>query len=109
LSTAASGASTRARPHQTQEEPDEVPGILPLPAQSQPTQGPHRDRARQFLPTPDHEEGHPGRRLGAANNVEFACTPTNIFWPNRIEAQFTALRYVALDSTNHATHKEQAA
>jgi hypothetical protein len=45
----------------------------------------------------------------AANNVEIACTPTNSSWLNRIpEAQFTALRYFALDGTDHATHKEQA-
>ncbi|WP_435876563.1 transposase, partial [Rhodococcus pyridinivorans] len=30
-----------------------------------------------------------------ANNVEFAYTPTNSSWLNRIEAQFTALRYFA--------------
>jgi transposase len=28
-----------------------------------------------------------------ANNVEIACTPANASWLNRIEAQFTALRY----------------
>ena len=44
----------------------------------------------------------------AANNVEIAYTPTNASWLNRIEAQFTALRYFALDGTDHATHKEQA-
>jgi hypothetical protein len=43
----------------------------------------------------------------AANNVEVAYTPTNSSWPNRIEAQFTALRYFALDGTDHASHKEQ--
>ena len=43
-----------------------------------------------------------------ANNVEIAYTPTNSSWLNRIEAQFTALRYFALDGTDHATHKEQA-
>jgi hypothetical protein len=26
---------------------------------------------------------------------------------NRVEAQFTALRYFALDGTDHATHEEQ--
>ena len=31
----------------------------------------------------------------AANNAEIACTPTNSSWLNRIEAQFTALRYFA--------------
>jgi transposase len=44
----------------------------------------------------------------AANNVEFAYTPTNSSWLNRIEAQFTALRYFALDGTDHASHQEQA-
>ncbi len=41
------------------------------------------------------------------NNVEFAYTPTNSSWLNRIEAQFTALRSFALDGTDHASHKEQ--
>ncbi|MEV2268103.1 transposase [Nonomuraea africana] len=40
-----------------------------------------------------------------ANNVEIA--PTNSSWLNRIEAQFTALRYFALDGTDHPTHKAQ--
>ncbi|MEZ0112264.1 transposase [Catenulispora sp. EB89] len=44
----------------------------------------------------------------AANNVEFVYTPTNSSWLNRIEAQFTALRYFALDGTDHASHKAQA-
>ncbi|MFH9610059.1 transposase [Streptomyces sp. NPDC017448] len=43
----------------------------------------------------------------AANNVELAYTPTDSSWLNRIEAQFTALRYFALDGTDHADHKEQ--
>ena len=50
-------------------------------------------------------------RVGAwavANNAEIAYTPTNSSWLNRIEAQFTALRYFALDETDHASHKEQA-
>jgi len=49
-------------------------------------------------------------RVGAwakANNVEIAYTPTNSSWLNRIEAQFAALRYFALDGTDHASHKEQ--
>jgi len=44
----------------------------------------------------------------AAGNVEIACMPTNSSWLNRIEAQFTALRYFALGGTDHASHKEQA-
>jgi transposase len=42
-----------------------------------------------------------------ANNVEIAYTPTNSSWLNSIEAQFTALRYFALDGTDHRSHKEQ--
>jgi transposase len=42
------------------------------------------------------------------NNVEFAYTPTYSSWLNRIEAQFQALRYFALDGTDHPSHKEQA-
>ncbi|MEW2386678.1 transposase, partial [Micromonospora sp. NPDC047707] len=42
-----------------------------------------------------------------ANNVEFAYTPTNSSWLNRIEAQFTALRYFTLDGTDHTSHKQQ--
>jgi transposase len=43
-----------------------------------------------------------------ANNVEIAYTPSNCSWLNRIEAQFTALRYFALDGTDHPSHREQA-
>ena len=43
-----------------------------------------------------------------ANNAEIAYTPRNSSWLNRIEAQFTALRYFTLDGTDHASHKEQA-
>ncbi|WP_243710241.1 hypothetical protein [Micromonospora sp. KC213] len=32
---------------------------------------------------------------------------TNSSWLNRIEAQFTALRYFALDGTDHPIHKAQ--
>jgi hypothetical protein len=43
-----------------------------------------------------------------ANNTELAYVPTNASWLNRIEAQFTALRYFTLDGTDHASHHEQA-
>lgn len=43
-----------------------------------------------------------------ANNVELAYTPFYGSWLNRIEAQFTALRYFALDGTDHPSHQEQA-
>src|SRR5215831_16627715 len=51
------------------------------------------------------------KRVGqwaAANNAEIAYTPTNASWMNRIEAQFTALRYFAIDGTDHPSHREQA-
>ena len=47
-------------------------------------------------------------RWAAASNAEIAYTPTNSSWLNRAEAQFTALRYFALDGTDHATHEDQA-
>jgi hypothetical protein len=43
-----------------------------------------------------------------ANNAEIGYTPTNSSWLNRIEARFTALRYFALDGTDHASHQERA-
>jgi len=43
-----------------------------------------------------------------ANNVELAYVPFYGSWLNRIEAQFTALRYFALDGTDHASHRQQA-
>ena len=51
------------------------------------------------------------RRVGewaAANNVELAYVPFYGSWLNRIEAQFTALRYFALNGTDHDSHREQA-
>ena len=58
-----------------------------------------------------HQSTKKDRRVGewaAANNVELAYTPTYSSWLNRIEAQFQALRYFALDGTDHASHREQA-
>ena len=43
----------------------------------------------------------------AANNVELAYVPFYASWLNRIEAQFTALRYFALDGTDHESHDAQ--
>ena len=50
-------------------------------------------------------------RVGAwseAHNVELAYVPFYASWLNRIEAQFTALRYFALDGTDHESHRAQA-
>ena len=44
----------------------------------------------------------------AANNVELAYVPFYASWLNRIEAQFTALRYFALDGTDHPSHEAQS-
>ena len=43
----------------------------------------------------------------AANNVELAYVPTNASFFNRIECHFRALRYFALDGTDHRSHEEQ--
>lgn len=48
------------------------------------------------------------RAWAADNNVELAFVPFYASWLNRIEAQFTALRYFALDGTDHESHESQA-
>ena len=58
-----------------------------------------------------HRSTKTDRRVGnwaAANNVELAYVPFYGSWLNRIEAQFTALRYFALNGTDHNSHREQA-
>jgi transposase len=58
-----------------------------------------------------HRSTNKDTRVGdwaAANNVELAYVPFYASWLNRIEAQFQALRYFALDGTDHPTHYEQA-
>jgi transposase len=47
------------------------------------------------------------REFVDANNVELAYVPFYASWLNRIEAQFTALRYFALDGTDHDSHEAQ--
>jgi hypothetical protein len=44
----------------------------------------------------------------AANNVELAYLPFSGSFLNRIEPQFTALRYFTVDGTDHNSHREQA-
>jgi hypothetical protein len=101
------GGGQAVRAHPAAQDPGPVPGALPLPTLPAPATkiaiicdnfSPHLSTARDG-------------RVGAwaeASNVEIACTPSNCSWLNRIEAQFTALRYFALDGTDHASHKEQA-
>jgi transposase len=47
-------------------------------------------------------------RWAAANNLELAYVPFYGSWLNRIEPQFTALRYFTLNGTDHDSHREQA-
>ena len=42
-----------------------------------------------------------------ANDVELVFLPTYSSWLNWIEAEFAALRYFALNGTDHRTHPEQ--
>jgi transposase len=61
-----------------------------------------------FVP---HRSTKTDTRVGdwaAANNVELAYVPFYASWLNRIEAQFTALRYFALDGTDHPSHEAQS-
>ncbi|GAA2290990.1 transposase [Streptomyces violaceusniger] len=49
-------------------------------------------------------------RTGAADNdIEPVFLPTYGSWPNWIESEFAALRYFALNGTDHRTHDEQSA
>jgi hypothetical protein len=60
-----------------------------------------------FSPHLTHGQDPRAGAWAAANNVELAYMPANASWLNRIEAQFAALRYFALDGTDHATHQKQ--
>ncbi len=48
-----------------------------------------------------------GRARNPAGSRGAGCAPPTLAPPG-CEAQFTALRYVTLDGTDHATHNEQA-
>ncbi|XVQ09547.1 IS630 family transposase [Spirillospora sp. CA-255316] len=51
---------------------------------------------------------HPAvRQWAAGNDVEPVFLPTYASWLNWIECEFTALRYFALNGTDHQTHTEQ--
>ncbi|WP_170184930.1 transposase [Saccharothrix texasensis] len=45
----------------------------------------------------------------ADNAVELVFLPTYSSWLNRIEAEFTALRYFTLNGTDHRNHTERNA
>jgi transposase len=65
-------------------------------------------RLRFILDNFSPHHGKKMRQWAAANNVELAYTPHYASWLNRIEAQFTALRYFCLDGTDHESHEAQA-
>ncbi|WP_310725626.1 transposase [Streptomyces sp. N2A] len=53
---------------------------------------------------------HPNvRAWAAANDVELVFLPTYGSWLNWIESEFAALRYFALNGTDHRSHGEQNA
>jgi transposase len=52
------------RAHQAAQDPDPVPGVLPVPALALPARYQDRDHLRQLQPAPDHQAGRPGRGLG---------------------------------------------
>ena len=43
----------------------------------------------------------------SVHNVELAFVPFYASWLNRIEAQFSALRYFCIDGTDHESHEAQ--
>lgn len=49
------------------------------------------------------------RAWAAANDVELVYLPTYRSWLNWIESEFAALRYFALNGTDHRTHDDQNA
>ena len=93
------GSTGTSRP----QGPHRVPRVLPLPAVTciHPRCG-SRSCSTTSVP---HLSTKKDTRVGewaAANNVELAYVPFYASWLNRIEAQFQALRYFALDGTDHA-------
>jgi hypothetical protein len=60
-------------------------------------------------PAPEYPQGPPGWDLGGGEQRRDRLYADQfILVKPHIEAQFTALRYFALDGTDHASHKEQA-
>ena len=66
------------------------------------------DRVGQLQSAPVHPDREQGRRLGSGQQRQLAYAPFHGSWLNWIEPQFTALRYFALDGTDHPSRREQA-
>jgi hypothetical protein len=99
---------TAVRAPQAAQAPWRVPCLPTLPKDSVPADRADRDHAGQRRAAPVDRRRRPRRRLGGGDNVELVYTSTNASWLNRIEAQFTALRYFTLDGTDHGSHRDQA-
>ena len=85
-----------------------VPGVLPLPALPLPAGVRIAIVCDNFSPHLTTPKDRRVAEWATTSNAEIAYTPTNSSWSNRVEAQFTALRYFALDGTDHASHEQQA-
>ncbi|WSY64508.1 transposase [Nocardia sp. NBC_00881] len=69
-----------------------------------------RWRAEKLYVIADNFSPHKRREVrewAAANNVELVFTPPYSSWLNWIESEFAALRYIALNGTDHRSHGEQ--
>ena len=69
-------------------------------------------RPRRPQRQPDHANTPTSERIHTINQQPStirgeAHVPTNASWLNRIEGHFQALRYFALDGTDHRSHDEQ--
>src|SRR5215469_13391690 len=84
-----------------------VPGVLPVPALP-PAIHPDRDHPRQLQPASDHRHRPPGRGMGRGEQRRHRLHADELVLVKPHPVQFTALRYFALDGTDHASHKEQA-
>ena len=72
-----------------------------------PARGAHRDRAGQLQPAPVDQEGPPRRRVGGSEQrrARLRADLRVVAEPDR--GPVPALRYFALDGTDHADHDEQ--
>ncbi|HEX4862523.1 MAG TPA: IS630 family transposase, partial [Acidimicrobiales bacterium] len=66
------------------------------------------DNFRPHQMRKDNQKDQRVRTFIEGNNMELAYVPFYASWLNRIEAQFTALRYFALDGTDHDSHEVQS-
>jgi hypothetical protein len=94
------------RAHQGQQETHHVLGVLPVPAFAVSTGGAHRDRDGQLQ---SHLATKKDGRVAewAAAKRGAGLRATNASFLNRIQCHFTALRYFALNGTDHRNHEEQ--